>query len=89
MKRSMGIALIVAGVSLIATTSFAAVNCNQVKKYLGTGRTAQDVADTMVIPVDEVKKCQEGSDAAGTQAVPPAAGANSSAAGAAQGSPKK
>lgn len=89
MKRSLGIALIVAAASLAATNSFAGINCNQVKKYLGTGRTAQDIADTMVIPVDEVKKCQEGSDAAGAQGAPPATGANSAAPGAAQGSPKK
>jgi hypothetical protein len=35
------------------------VNCKQVKKYLDTGRSVKDVAETMVIDEDEVKKCQE------------------------------
>jgi hypothetical protein len=42
----------------------AGVNCDQVKKYLKTGRTPQDVSDTMVVPIDEVKKCQGESGAA-------------------------
>ena len=59
------------------------LNCDQVKKYLKTGRTPQDVADTMVIPVDDVKKCQgeagaaapaaagtPGADKAGASAAP-------------------
>jgi hypothetical protein len=36
------------------------VNCDQVRRYLQTGRSAEDVADTMVISLDEVKKCQQG-----------------------------
>ena len=35
------------------------VNCDQVRRYLQTGRSAQDIADTMVISVDDVKKCQQ------------------------------
>jgi len=53
----------------------AGVNCEQVKKYLKTGRTPQDVADTMVLPLDEVKKCQgEGGAAAPAAAGTPAGG---------------
>jgi len=36
-----------------------AVNCKQVNKYLQTGRSVKDVAETMVIDESEVKKCQE------------------------------
>jgi hypothetical protein len=48
-------------------SSFAgAVNCKQVNKYLQTGRSVKDIAETMVIDESDVKKCQEqgGSDAA-------------------------
>ena len=43
-----------------AASSFAAgVNCKQVNKYLQTGRSVKDVAETMVIDESDVKKCQE------------------------------
>jgi hypothetical protein len=35
------------------------VNCDQVRRYLQTGRSAEDIADTMVISVEDVKKCQQ------------------------------
>jgi hypothetical protein len=35
------------------------VNCDQVRRYLQTGRSAEDVSETMVISLDEVKKCQQ------------------------------
>ncbi|HZP41036.1 MAG TPA: hypothetical protein VFD84_05955 [Candidatus Binatia bacterium] len=35
------------------------VNCKQVNKYLQTGRTVKDVAETMVISESDVRKCQE------------------------------
>ena len=51
------------GVALLlgsAGASFAgAVNCKQVNKYLQTGRSVKDVAETMVIDESDVKKCQE------------------------------
>jgi hypothetical protein len=51
------------GVALLlgtAASGFAgAVNCKQVNKYLQTGRSVKDVAETMVIDEAEVKKCQE------------------------------
>jgi hypothetical protein len=51
----------------------AGVNCDQVRRYLQTGRSAQDVAETMIISVDDVKKCQESAPAAqkGQQAPAP------------------
>jgi hypothetical protein len=64
----LGIRIIMAGLLLAGTTgvSIAGVNCKQVNKYLQTGRTPKDVAETMVIDEDEVKKCQaEAGDAKG------------------------
>ena len=91
MKRNLGIALGVAAMTLAATTAFAGVNCNQVKKYLGTGRTPQDIAETMVISIDDVKKCQEGGDAAAAGGQPAAAAAPAAggAGGTAPAAPKK
>jgi len=42
-----------------AGSGVAAVNCKQVNKYLQLGRSVKDVAETMVISEDEVKKCQQ------------------------------
>ena len=62
----LGILVIAAGLVLgTAGWSAAVVNCKQVNKYLQTGRSVQDIAETMVIGEDEVKKCQE---QAGSQA---------------------
>jgi hypothetical protein len=53
---AMGAALLLVS----AGSSFAgAVNCKQVNKYLQTGRSVKDVAETMVIDESDVKKCQE------------------------------
>lgn len=58
MKRS--VLMIAAGLILgPAAWSVAGVNCKQVNKYLQTGRSVSEVAETMVIGEDEVKKCQE------------------------------
>ena len=58
--------VIAALVMLGLPASAAAVNCAQVNKYLATGRSVTDVAETMIIPEAEVKKCQEGASAGGT-----------------------
>jgi len=58
MKQAIAFAFAVS--CLWVSTAAAGVNCDQVNKYLKTGRTPQDVADTMVISIDEVKKCQAG-----------------------------
>src|SRR5712692_6304558 len=59
----MKLGTLVIGVALVLGTAgpgFAgAVNCKQVNKYLGTGRSVSDVAQTMVIDEADVKKCQE------------------------------
>ena len=39
--------------------SYAGVNCAQVNRYLATGRSVTDVSETMVIPEEEIRKCQE------------------------------
>ena len=72
-----------ASLTLIALSALAmpasagAVNCAQVNKYLATGRSVQDVSETMIIPEAEVKKCQqEGAGAAaGSPASSPTPGA--------------
>jgi hypothetical protein len=48
-----------------ASTSFAeAIQCKRILKYLSTGRSPSDVAETMVISEDEVLACQEEAEAA-------------------------
>lgn len=51
--------LVIGGMLLLAGVASADVNCKQVKKYLDTGRSVQDVAETMVISEADVKNCQE------------------------------
>ena len=60
--------ILMVGASLIvatATVSGAEVNCKQVNKYLQTGRSVKDVAETMVVDEADVKKCQEAAGQAG------------------------
>ena len=38
-------------------TARAEINCNQVRRYAQTGRSAEDIAETMIIPLEEVEKC--------------------------------
>jgi hypothetical protein len=72
MKRNM----LALGVAVLLTTAglgtASAVNCKQVNKYLETGRSVSDVAETMVISEDDVKKCQ--AEKAAAPATPPAGG---------------
>ena len=42
-----------------AVDAMAGVNCEQVRRYLQTGRTPEDVAESMIVDVSEVKKCQD------------------------------
>jgi hypothetical protein len=76
----MKLGILTMGVVLLlgtAGTGLAAVNCKQVKKYLDTGRSVKDVAETMVISEDDVKKCQdEAPDAAKGGEKPADAGAH-------------
>jgi hypothetical protein len=80
MKRLISLFVIVAG-SLALTASAAEVNCKQVNKYLQTGRTPQDVADTMVVSVDDVKKCQEAEKSAAGAAAPSGGGGTTAPSG--------
>jgi hypothetical protein len=78
MKRSI-LGLGVVGLLVTAGLGTAsAVNCKQVNKYLETGRSVTDVAETMVISEDDVKKCQEEKAAA---PAPPAGGTKTAPAG--------
>jgi len=64
----MRIGIVILGGALIFATAArglaAEVNCKQVNKYLQTGRSTKDVAETMVISEADVEKCkaQAGSD---------------------------
>lgn len=60
--------IVVLGAVLLAssaTLANAEVNCKFVMKNLQTGRTVEEVAQTMVIGEDEVRKCQEEAAAKG------------------------
>lgn len=74
MKSRKVVSLALLGSFFLPSLANAGVNCAQVNKYLATGRTAEDVSDTMVVDLAEVKKCQaEGGAAAagdGTKAAP-------------------
>ena len=60
-------------IGLAASTASAGVNCDQVRRYLKTGRSAEDIAESMVVDISEVKKCKEqeqGKEAPPTPAAP-------------------
>ncbi len=42
---------------LSAADAIAVVNCDQVRRYTQTGRTPEDIAESMIVDVSEVKKC--------------------------------
>ncbi len=51
--------LVLGGTLALATMATAAdVNCKQVNKYLQTGRSVKDVAETMVVSESDVEKCK-------------------------------
>jgi len=59
---------VIAGGLLLGTAALSRageVNCKQVNKYLQTGRTVKDVAETMVVSESDVKKCQDQAAAEG------------------------
>ncbi len=55
--------LSIAGASVLvlagAAIGSAQVNCGIINKDLKMGRTAQDIAERMMISTDDVKKCEE------------------------------
>src|SRR5262245_49454545 len=66
--------LVLGGILALATVTVAGaaeVNCKQVNKYLQTGRSVKDVAETMVISESDVEKCKaEGGDTKAGEAKP-------------------
>jgi hypothetical protein len=53
--------LVLGGTLALATVTVAGaaeVNCKQVNKYLQTGRSVKDVAETMVVSESDVEKCK-------------------------------
>jgi hypothetical protein len=64
--------LVLGGTLALATAAVAAeVNCKQVNKYLQTGRSVKDVAETMVISESDVEKCKaQGGDTKAGEAKP-------------------
>src|SRR5262249_60788177 len=64
--------VVLGGALLLGAATFgraAEVNCKQVNKYLQTGRSVKDVAETMVISESDVEKCKSadtGGGAAGS-----------------------
>lgn len=65
---------VLAGCALVAgaIAPAAAINCDQVRRYLATGRTVDQIAEQMIVDVDEVKKCAESAPAATPAAPAPA-----------------
>jgi hypothetical protein len=62
MGRLLLVALMTFGVAGLGAAS--EIQCKRILKYLSTGRTPSDVAETMVISEDEVLACQEEAKAA-------------------------
>jgi len=71
MKKVL-LALTVGFILAQLSTAALAVNCDQVRRYAKTGRTAQEISETMVVDVGEVQKCLD--EPAKDQAPTPAAG---------------
>lgn len=58
--KAILLAAVVGCTQMLAINSVSAVvNCEQVRRYLATGRSAEDIAENMVIDISEVKKCQQ------------------------------
>jgi predicted transposase YdaD len=63
---------ILVGSALVAgaVSPAAAINCEQVRRYLATGRTVDQIAEQMIVDVEEVKKCAAEAPAATPAAAP-------------------
>jgi hypothetical protein len=65
MTKTMRAAAVAAIATLLlggAGAALAGVNCGLIKKDIEMGRTPEDIAERMVIPVEEVRKCMEAED---------------------------
>jgi hypothetical protein len=56
MKRVV-VSLTICTLLLGAADAMAAVNCDQVRRYASTGRSPEDIAESMIVDISEVKKC--------------------------------
>ena len=70
--KAILLGLVIGCTMVLAINSAGAVNCEQVRRYLATGRSAEDIAENMVIDVNEVKKCQQEGAAKQAPATPAA-----------------
>ena len=71
--RTALLSIVGAGVLLLAgqTSTFAGeVNCGIVMKSVKMGRSAQDIADTMLISTADVEKCKAAAEAAPKEGAP-------------------
>jgi hypothetical protein len=70
MKGTAFVLAIALSLATVPAAAWGEVNCNQVRRYAQTGRAAEDIAETMIVPIDEVKKClqSEGQNPAPTPA---------------------
>ncbi|HVM98199.1 MAG TPA: hypothetical protein VMT89_17520 [Candidatus Acidoferrales bacterium] len=57
MMRTALLTLPVVTLLLTAVGAAHAINCEQVRRYVQTGRTPEDIAESMIVDVSEVKKC--------------------------------
>lgn len=55
--RTRLIGIVIGGAILAGASAAPAINCDQVRRYLSTGRSIESIAETMVVDVEEVKKC--------------------------------
>lgn len=55
-RQRLGSGLVIAAVLLAASTA-SAINCDQARKAAATGRTVDEIAETMIADPAEVKKC--------------------------------
>lgn len=62
-QRLLLAVLMIAGLS--GAASAAEIQCKRILKYLSTGRSPSDIAETMVISEDDVLACQEEAEAGG------------------------
>lgn len=69
--RARLIGIIIGGAVLVGASAAPAINCEQVKRYAATGRTVESIAETMIVDVEEVKKCLE-TEGGGAPATPKA-----------------
>lgn len=87
MKTSSSLGLVAAALLFASGAAAQGVNCEQVKRYAQTGRSAEQIAETMIVDVEAVKKCL--ADSPKAEAPPLGGSAPAGGAGAASGGEKK